>query len=98
MENITKIDIIKNEIHCYNELTNERVSYPITAEYDFFISHFVDTQDLLTINILAPITRIMKFYSIKNSIPESFVEIEYQYMSETEKEIFDSFVNIIKFK
>ena len=77
MENVTKIDIIVDTIYCYDEITNERVNYPLTSEYDFFMNEFSDTQELLTVNITDPIARIMKFYTIENSIPKSFTELNY---------------------
>ena len=98
MENVTKIDIMVDTIYCYDELTNERVDYPLTDEYDFFINEFSDTQDLLTVNISDPIARIMKFYTIENSIPKSFTELDYVDMTEEQKGIFDTFVELIKSK
>jgi hypothetical protein len=98
MENVTKIDITIDTIYCYNELTNERIDYPLTSEYDFFMNEFSDTQELLTINISDPIARIMKFYGIENSIPKSFVELDYVDMTKEQKIIFDTFIEIIKTK
>lgn len=98
MENVTKIDIIIDTIYCYNELTNERIDYPLTSEYDFFINEFSDTQELLTVNISDPIARIMKFYTIENSIPKSFIELDYIDMTEEQKIIFDTFIEMIKSK
>jgi hypothetical protein len=98
MENVTKIDIMVDTIYCYDELTNERVNYPLTAEYDFFMNEFSDTQELLSVNIYNPIPRVMKFYTIENSVPKSFTELDYVDMTEEQKGIFDSFVDIIKAK
>ena len=98
MENVTKIDIMVETIYCYDEMTNERIDYPLTSEYDFFMNEFSDTQDLLTVNISDPIARIMKFYTIENSIPKSFVELDYIDMTKEQKLIFDSFVEMIKTK
>ena len=98
MENVTKIDIMMETIHCYDELTNERIDYPLTSEYDFFMNEFSDSQDLLTVNISDPIARIMKFYNIENSIPKSSVELDYIEMSNEQKVIFDAFVQMIKTK
>lgn len=98
MENVTKIDIMMNTIHCYDEFTNEKVDYPLTSEYDFFMNTFSDTQDLLTVNITDPIARIMKFYTIENSIPKSYTELEYSKMTADDKVIFDNFVGMIKSK
>ncbi len=98
MENVTKIDIMMEVIHCYDELTNERIDYPLTKEYDFFMNEFSDTQELLTVNISDPIARIMKFYTIENSVPKSSVELDYIEMSNEQKVIFDAFVEMIKTK
>jgi hypothetical protein len=98
MENVTKIDIMVDTIYCYNELTNEMISYPLTSEYDFFMNEFSDTQELLSVNIYNPIPRIMKFYTIENSIPKSFVELDYIDMTKEQKVIFDSFIEMIKSK
>ena len=96
MENVTKIDIMIDTIYCYDEMTNERIDYPLTSDYDFFINEFSDTQELLTVNITDPIARIMKFYTIENSIPKSFIELDYIEMNKTQKVIFNSFVEMIK--
>jgi len=98
MENVTKIDIIGTEIYAYNELDNTKEIYPLTSEYDFFMNEFSDTQDLLTVNISDPIARVMKFYTIENSVPKSFTELDYVDMTEEEKAIWDSFVTMIKSK
>jgi hypothetical protein len=98
MENVTKIDIITDTIYCYDELTNERVDYPLTEEYDFFMNEFSDTQDLLSVNIYNPIPRIMKFYTIENSTPKSFTELDYVDMTVEQKATWDSFVTMIKSK
>ena len=96
MENVTKIDIIGVDIYAYDELTNTKEIYPLTSEYDFFMNEFSDTQELLTVNISDPIARIIKFYTIENSIPKSFVELDYIDMTKEQKVIFDSFIEIIK--
>jgi hypothetical protein len=98
MENVTKIDIMIDTIYCYDELTNERVDYLLTEEYNFFMNEFSDTQELLSVNIYNPIARIMKFYTIENSIPKSFTELDYVDMTEEQKGIFDTFVEMIKSK
>jgi len=79
-------------------MTNERVDYPLTSEYDFFMNEFSDTQELLTVNIYNPIPRIIKFYTIENSVPKSFTELDYIEMNEKQKGIFDTFVDLIKSK
>jgi hypothetical protein len=96
MENVTKIDIIGAEIYAYNELDNTKEIYPLTSEYDFFMNEFSDTQDLLTVNISDPIARVMKFYTIENSVPKSFTELDYVDMTEEEKAIWNAFVTMIK--
>lgn len=98
MENVTKIDIIVDTIYCYDELTNERKDYQLTSEYDFFMNEFSDIQELLSVNIYNPIPRIMKFYSIENSVPKSFIELYFVDMNEKEKESFNSFIALIKSK
>jgi len=98
MESVTKIDIMGLEIYAYDELTNTKEIYPLTAEYDFFMNEFSDTQELLSVNIYNPIPRIMKFYGIENSIPKSFIELDYVDMTTEQKADFDSFVAIIKSK
>jgi hypothetical protein len=95
MENVTKIDIIGTEIYAYNELDNTKEIYPLTEEYDFFMNEFSDTQELLTVNISDPIARIMKFYTIENSVPKSFTELDYVDMTEEQKSIWDAFVQMI---
>ena len=98
METATKIDILVDTIYCYDEMTNERMDYPLTSEYDFFMDEFSDTQELLTVNISDPIARIMKFYSIENSVPKSFSELDYLDMTEVQQRVFDTFVVMIKAK
>jgi hypothetical protein len=98
MENVTKIDIIADTIYCYDEITNERVDYPLTEEYDFFMNEFSDTQELLSVNIYNPIPRVMKFYGIENSVPKSFTELDYINMTVKQKADFDAFVTMIKSK
>jgi hypothetical protein len=98
MEDVTKIDIIGQDIFCYNEDNGNREIYPLIEEYDFFMNAFSDTQDLLTVNITVPIARVMKFYTIENSIPESFIELDYADMTEENQGIFNAFVAMIKSK
>ena len=98
MEAVTKIDIMGLEIYAYNELENKREIYSLTAEYDFFMNEFSDTQELLSVNIYNPIPRIMKFYGIENSIPKEFTELDYLNMTNGQKKCFDSFVEMIKLK
>jgi hypothetical protein len=98
MESVTKIDIIGLEIYAYDELENKKEIYPLTAEYDFFMNEFSDTQELLSVNIYNPIPRIMKFYGIENSIPKEFTELDYVDMTVEQKADFDAFVELIKLK
>ncbi len=98
MESVTKIDIMGLEIYAYDELANKKEIYPLTAEYDFFMNEFSDTQELLSVNIYNPIPRIMKFYGIENSIPKDFTELDYVDMTEQQKKCFDSFFEMIKTK
>ena len=98
MESVTKIDIMGLEIYAYDELSNTKEIYPLTAEYDFFMNEFSDTQELLSVNIYNPIPRIMKFYGIENSIPKSFTELDYVDMTDQQKVDFDAFVELIKLK
>jgi len=98
MESVTKIDIMGLEIYAYDELANKKEIYPLTAEYDFFMEAFSDTQELLSVNIYNPIPRIMKFYGIENSIPKEFTELDYVDMTVEQKADFDAFVELIKLK
>ena len=98
MESVTKIDIIGLEIYAYDELTNTKEIYPLTAEYDFFMNEFSDTQELLSLNIYNPIPRIVKFYGIENSIPKDFTELDYVDMTTKQKADFNAFVEMIKLK
>jgi hypothetical protein len=98
METVTKIDITGNSIFCYDELANTQETYSLTSEYDFFINAFSDTQDLLTVNIYNPLPRIVKFYNINESVPNGFINVDYDSMTEEQKEVFDSFITLIKNK
>ena len=98
MESVTKIDIMGLEIYAYDELANTKEIYPLTAEYDFFMNEFSDTQELLSVNIYNPIPRIMKFYGIENSIPKDFTELDYVDMNEQQQIDFNAFVELIKIK
>jgi len=90
---IEKIDIVGQVIYRYNELQEQESSIPLTSEYDTFINEFSDTQDLLSINVSSPIKRIMKFYAIKEGIPNSFEELDYLDMTSAQKVILDNFIN-----
>jgi len=88
-----KIDIIGQVIYRYNDLQEQQESTPLTSEYDTFINEFSDTQDLLSINVSQPIKRIMKFYEIKEGIPNSFEELDYLEMTAPQQVILDNFIN-----
>jgi len=90
-----KIDIVGQVIYKYNELQEQQTSTPLTSEYDTFINEFSDTQDLLSINVSQPIKRIMKFYAIKEGIPNSFEELDYLDMTSAQKVILDNFINSV---
>jgi len=90
---IEKIDIVGQVIYRYNDLQEQQESIPLTSEYDTFINEFSDTQDLLSINVSQPIKRIMKFYEIKEGIPNSFEELDYLEMTEPQQVILDNFIN-----
>ncbi len=98
MKTVSKIDIMAESIFCYDELDNTVETLPLTQDYDFFMNTFSDTQDLLSVNIYNPIPRIVKFYGILDSRPDTFVEIDYDTMNVPEKESFDAFVTLIKSK
>jgi len=91
MENVTKIDIIEQQIVCYDEQTDEKVIYPLVG-VDAFMNEFSDTQDLLTVNITDPLVRLIKFYAITESIPESFIILDYTDMTDEQKVIFNEFI------
>jgi len=91
MENVTKIDIIEQQIVCYDEETDEKVIYPLVC-VDAFMNEFSDTQDLLTVNINDPLARLIKFYEITESAPESFIILDYTDMTVEQKVIFDEFI------
>jgi len=94
----TKIDIIKQEIFCYDETNNTREIHQLDSDCDAFMSAFADTQELLTVNIINPTPRVIKFYGIKASVPDSFVVTEFSDMTDAKKIIFTNFVEMIKVK
>lgn len=98
MENVTKIDVIGKEIFCYNEITGERKIYKIDTTMEVFFNTFANGQDLLTINLINPIKRLIRFYNITDSVPAKIEEIPFANMTVLEKTIFDAFVNMIKLK
>ncbi len=86
-----KLDIIGNVVYRYDSDMEQQES--ITFNDTAFQETFMDTQELLTINVSQPIKRIMKFYNINMGIPESFVELDYNLMTNEEKYI-RYFINI----
>lgn len=93
---LEKIDLFREFISTYNVVgTQIKVIYNL-SEYSEFINEFSDTQDLLTVNISHPIKRIMKFYSIEMGIPSSFTELNYEDMSDIQKDITDNYIEQIK--
>jgi hypothetical protein len=87
-----KLDIIGNVVYRYDSDMEQQES--ITFNDITFETTFMDTQDLLTINVSQPIKRIMKFYNINMGIPESFVELDYNLMTNEEKITLDNFISI----
>lgn len=85
-----KLDIIGNVLYRYDSDMEQQES--TTFNDDTFETTFMDTQDLLTINISQPIKRIMKFYNINMGVPESFEELDYDSMTEQQKTILDNFI------
>ncbi len=85
-----KLDIIGNVLYRYDSDMEQQES--TTFNDDTFETTFMDTQDLLTINVSQPIKRIMKFYNINMGVPESFEELDYDSMTEQQKTILDNFI------
>ena len=78
-----KFDIINGMVYRYDLDMNQQASEVFNDAT--FESTFIDTQDLLTINVSQPIKRIMKFYNIQMGIPESTVELDYTSMTAEQK-------------
>ena len=85
-----KFDIIGNVTYRYNSDMEQQDS--VAFNDNAFESTFIDTQDLLTINISQPIKRIMKFYNIQMGVPESFEELNYDSMTVEQKTVLDNFI------
>jgi len=85
-----KFDVIGNVLYRYNSdmEAQDSVAFSDTT----FESTFMDTQDLLTINVSQPIKRIMKFYNINMGVPESFEELDYDSMTTEQKSVLDDFI------
>lgn len=85
-----KFDIINSVTYRYNSDMEAQDS--IAFNDATFESTFMDTQELLTINVSEPIKRIMKFYNIEMGIPESFTELDYDSMTAIQKTALDNFI------
>ena len=85
-----KFDIIGNVLYRYDSDMEQQES--TTFNDSTFETTFMDTQDLLTINVSQPIKRIMKFYNINMGVPESFEELDYNSMTTEQKSVLDDFI------
>ena len=85
-----KFDIINGMVYRYDVDMNQQPSEPFNDAT--FEATFMDTQDLLTINVSEPIKRIIKFYNIQMGIPESIVELDYDSMTLEQKGVLDNFI------
>ena len=87
-----KFDIIGTVVYRYDDDMQQQEE--TTFNDATLEATFMDTQDLLTINVSQPIKRIVKFYNIQMGIPESFVELDYNLMTNEEKITLDNFISI----
>jgi hypothetical protein len=85
-----KFDIIGDVTYRYDSDMEAQDS--VVFSDTTFESTFMDTQDLLTINVSQPIKRIMKFYNIEMGIPESFTELDYDSMTAEQTSALDNFI------
>ena len=85
-----KFDIIGNVVYRYDDDMQQQTD--VTFNDTTFESTFMDTQDLLTINVSQPIKRIVKFYNIQMGIPESITELDYESMTAEQKSVLDDFI------
>ena len=85
-----KFDITGNVTYRYNSDMEQQES--IAFNDNTFETTFMDTQELLTINVSQPIKRIMKFYNIHMGVPESFTELDYDSMTAEQKSALDNFI------
>lgn len=93
----SRIDVLMGKIYCTNEIDNTKKEANLdSALYYVFIREFCDSTDLVSINIISPIKRVVKFYGIKAAIPNSWVELPYSTMSSQDKNILDAFINHVK--
>jgi hypothetical protein len=90
---LEKIDIIGLQIFTYDENFNAIKTLPLTSEYNAFIKEFSDKQDMLTVNISKPIKRIMKYYDTEKVVDNTFIELDYNDMDNSQKLITDNFIN-----
>jgi hypothetical protein len=88
---IEKIDIMPKQTVVYD--LNGTLLITDTTGVAQFNATFVDSCEMVTINLTMPIKRIVKFYKIQDAIPESFVEVRYNDMTNEQKYFFDNFVN-----
>ena len=85
-----KFDIIEDVVYRYDSDMQQQAD--TTFNDATFEAAFMDTQDLLTINVSQPIKRIVKFYNIQMGIPESFTELDYDSMTAEQKTALDNFI------
>ncbi len=95
---IEKIDIMEGTVYCYGEKPSDKLSFPLDDSCNALIKVFSDTEELLTINISSPIKRIMKFYKITESVPESYKELPYSDMTFAKKKVLDSFIESVQIR
>ena len=85
-----KLDLLKDYCAVYDE--NMQLVKTINRTVGEFNTMFDDTCDLVTLNLNIPIKRAMKFYGIKDAVPNAFVELPYADMTDEQKAVFDNFV------
>ncbi len=85
-----KFDIINNVTYRYDSDMEQQESVPFND--NTFESTFMDTQDILSINVTFPVKRIVKFYNVEMGIPESFTELDYDSMTAEQKSVLDNFI------
>jgi hypothetical protein len=85
-----KFDIINNVTYRYDSDMEQQESVPFND--NTFESTFMDTQDILSINVTFPVKRIVKFYNVEMGIPESFTELDYDSMTAEQKSVLDGFI------
>jgi hypothetical protein len=85
-----KFDIIEDVVYRYDSDMQQQAD--TTFNDATFEAAFMDTQDLLTINVSQPIKRIVKFYNIQMGIPESITELDYESMTAEQKSVLDDFI------